>query len=219
MGLAIHSLLALVALGLVFLAVSGRQPPKNEFADLMFPLQDGTYYVVAGGSIQLLNPHVATLRSERFREYRGQSYGIDIVKVNFLGMRASVVASRNPRKYAIFGDAIYAPCSGIVLDAEDKFRDMPPPEPDRKHMTGNYVLLNCGEYEVFLGHLQEGAVRVRPGDFIETGAVLGQVGNSGNTENLTCTSTHSDHPGMPVCSLGIRFRFASMVDSCLGIAG
>src|SRR6185503_18467711 len=67
------------------------------------------------------------------------------------------------------------------LDAEDKFRDMPPPEPDRKHMTGNYVLLNCGKYEVFLGHLQERAVRVRPGDFIETGAVLGQVGNSGNT--------------------------------------
>src|SRR5688572_15462803 len=71
-----------------------------------FPLRNGVYYVAAGGSNTLVNPHVATLTAERFRDHRGQSYGIDIVKINSLDLRARGVAPRDPRKYAIFGAAV-----------------------------------------------------------------------------------------------------------------
>jgi hypothetical protein len=168
-------------MGLMLHSLSGRQLPSEESVELGFPLQNGTYYVVAGGSNELLNPHIASLGDERFGDYRGQSYAIDVVKVNHFGMRAKGVAPRDPRDYMIFGADVYAPCSGRVLFSEDGLPDMPPPRPDRDHLTGNYVFLDCSGPQVLLAHLQKGTVRVRPGDSVALGAVLGQVGNSGNT--------------------------------------
>jgi hypothetical protein len=155
-GLTGQSVLASLSIALLAYSLSARRPPGGEFVELSFPLSGGTYLVVAGGSRELVNPHLQTLANERFRDYRGQSYAIDIVKTNRFGMRAAGIAPRDPARYFIFGDAVYAPCSGTVLQVADGFPDMNPPEPDRKHVTGNYVLLNCGRLH-------------------------GRAGNSGNT--------------------------------------
>jgi hypothetical protein len=173
----------LVALSvtLISLAWAGRRPPGEQIVDLAFPLSDGTYYIVAGGSTELLNPHLQTLAAERFRRYRGQSYGIDIVKLNGLGMRASGPAPRDPRQYAIFGDSIKAPCSGTVLRTGDGLPDMSPPRTDREQLPGNFVFVQCREAQVLLGHMQRGTVRVRVGEDVTVGDVVGNVGNSGNT--------------------------------------
>jgi hypothetical protein len=57
--------------------------------------------VVAGGSVELLNPHLMTLTAERFRAYRGQSYGVDLMKLGAFGLRASGVLPSDPARYAI----------------------------------------------------------------------------------------------------------------------
>ena len=180
-GIGVRGILAICFVLLVITGLGGREPAQEEIVDLAFPLRNGTYFVVAGGSNELLNPHVGTLTAERFHSYRGESYGIDIVAVNALGMRARGIAPHDPKKYVIFGAAVYAPCSGIVLRAEDGFPDMPPPQPDRDHLTGNYVFLECAGHHILLAHFERGTVRVRPGDSVWVGAFLGQVGNSGNT--------------------------------------
>jgi hypothetical protein len=180
-GLALRGAFAIASIGLLLYAMNGREPPSEEVVDLDFPLRNGAYMVVAGGSNELLSPHVQTLTGERLRDYRGQSYGIDIVEVNALGMRARGIAPRDPREYIIFGESVYAPCSGTVLRAENGFDDMPPLQPDRDHLAGNHVFLDCSGRRVLLAHLQKGTVRVHPGDRLATGTLLGQAGNSGNT--------------------------------------
>ena len=96
--------------------------------DLAFPLRSGHYYIANGGSTELVNAHLQLLTGERFRRYRGASYGIDILALDTLGNRASGFAPRDPAQYAIFGDAIYAPCEGVVVRVEDWLPDLAPPD-------------------------------------------------------------------------------------------
>ena len=150
-------------------AMLGTRAPRDT-VDLAFPLRQGTYLVANGGRIQLLNAHLMTLTDERFVAYSGQSYGVDLVRVNRWGRRAHGFQPRAPAEYSIFGDSVFAPCA-----------DQPVPQVDRAHMAGNHVLLRCGTAWVLLGHLQAGSVRVAAGETVHVGTQLGLVGNTGNT--------------------------------------
>ena len=190
---------ALLAGAVVWLAVQGGKPPSATIVDLSFPLRSGDYYIVNGGSTNLVNAHLMTLAGERFHAYRGQSYGIDILELNALGVHSSLPAPREPGRYKIFGDSIYAPCDGIVARSEDGLPDLSPPNSDRAHMAGNYVLVECGEYldfHVLLGHMRSGSVKVHPGDYVTTETLLGEVGNSGNS-NEPHLHIHAQRPGFP----------------------
>jgi hypothetical protein len=192
-GLALNGLMAIAFVGLAGTAVAARWPPQERLIDLEFPLREGTYVVANGGSRDLVNAHIRTLTVPRLRDYRGQSYGVDIVAVDRFGMRARGLLPRDPRAYVIFGEHIHAPCSGIVLRAEDGRPDMPPPQPDREHLAGNFVFMECDGVHVLLGHMERGTVRVRPGEHVQAGVVVGHVGNSGNT-NEPHLHIHAQRP-------------------------
>ena len=179
----------------VVVAWRGRQPP-SPLVDLAFPLKNGHYLVVNGGRGVLINAHNATLEGERFRPYRGQSYGVDIVRISQWGLRADGVLPDDPAAYAIFGDAVAAPCSGRVIAAEDGAPDMSPPTPDRRHMAGNHVIIACGSAWVVLGHLRQQSLRVRAGSMVEIGSPIGVVGNSGNS-NEPHLHIHAQRPAPP----------------------
>ena len=172
--------LAVLLMGIVGLALAGRRPPGDS-VDLTFPLESGTYLVVNGGSQALINAHVGTLEGERFAPYRGQSYGVDLVRINRVGLRVLGLLPADPKVYLIYGDPVLAPCRGRVVFAEDGAADMPPPQAERAHMAGNHVILDCESVWIVLGHLQRGSVAVHVGQITELGHVLGLVGNSGNT--------------------------------------
>lgn len=160
--------------------VEGRMAPSDAI-DLAMPLEQGTYLVTSGGRTQAVNAHLATLTGERFRPFRGQSYAVDLIGVDTLGFRANGIAPRDPKAYVIYGARILAPCRGVVLGAMDGLPDMPVPEMDREHLTGNHVLLGCGDHIVALAHMAPGSVAVSVGQTVDTGHLLGRVGNSGNT--------------------------------------
>jgi len=170
---------ALVALS----AAHGGLTTSTKVVALAPALRGGPYLVTNGGSSELINAHVKTLvpTRERMLDYRGQSYGVDIVKLGPLGLRASGLRPRDPTAYRIFGERLYAPCSGLVLHAEDGLPDLPIPEMDREHMAGNHVLLQCADADVLLAHMREGSVAVATGDKLAVGAHVGAVGNSGNS--------------------------------------
>ena len=87
------------------------------------------YLVVNGGSQALTNAHLRTLEGERFTPYRGQSYGVDLVRINRVGLRVPGLLPADPAVYFIYGDPVLAPCRGRVVFAEDGAADMPPPRP------------------------------------------------------------------------------------------
>jgi hypothetical protein len=164
-------------------AWTGYQPPAVNPVSLAFPLKNGTYYIANGGSVELLNSHLDLLRSKRLRELRGTSYAVDIVKLNASGVRATGLQPTDPTQYAIFGDPLYAPCDGEVLQSANTLPDMPPPQADSKNEKGNFVLLQCNSDQsvVFMAHLKKGSVKVTAGDRVTTGQQLGEVGNSGDS--------------------------------------
>lgn len=185
--------------GLAWYILAGSRMP-SEAADLSFPLRAGSYLIVNGGSHQLINAHLATLNAERFRPWRGQSYGVDIEKIGRYGFRARGVLPADPHLYAIFGEPVYAPCAGEVIQAVDGVDEMPPPRMDREHMAGNHILLNCGINWILLGHLQKGSVRIRAGDRVQVEDWLGRVGNTGNTSEPHL-HIHAQRPGSAVAPL------------------
>jgi Peptidase family M23 len=191
--------LAALLIGIIGLAFAGRWPPFEPI-ELAFPLRSGTYLVVNGGSEALINAHLSTLEGERFAPYRGQSYGVDLVRINRVGLRVPGFLPPDPAAYLIYGDPILAPCQGRVVFAEDGAADMSPPQSDRSHMVGNHVILECGGAWIVLGHMQRGTVAVHIGQVTESGHVLGLVGNSGNTGEPHL-HIHAQRPGSTIAPL------------------
>ena len=160
-------------------ALSGYLPPGGPVVRLASPLKNGEFYVVNGGYSILINPHMKTLNHEPLRAYRGQSYALDIVKLNRYGFRAQGAWPRELAGYEIFGEPLYAPCAGEVLFTENRLSDRVPPEHDRQNPAGNFVYLECGAVGVLLAHLMQSSVAVAPGDRVREGQPIGRVGNSG----------------------------------------
>jgi hypothetical protein len=191
----------------------GRTAPAGA-VDLAFPLAPGRYLIVNGGDGPHVNAHFLTLAdNERFRPWIGLSYGVDIVGIDDFGLRASGIAPTDPAAYIIFGTGVLAPCDGDVVAVNDGLPDLPVPEKDRANLAGNFVLIACGEHHVALGHFRRGTIRVAVGERVETGMLLGEVGNSGNSDEPHLhihvqKGTAADAPlsGEPVpLTLGGRF--------------
>ena len=164
-------------------ALAGRVPQPGAMVELAFPLKAGEYLVVNGGSHLSVNAHLMTLDASipRFHAYRGQSYGVDIVKLDGWGLRASGLLPPEPSAYNIYCALVYAPCTGEVVAARDGLPDMQVPQVDRAHMAGNHVLLRCKDADVLLGHFKPGSLRVKVGDQVTVGSRIAEVGNTGNT--------------------------------------
>ena len=141
--------------------------------DLRFPLVSGTYCILQGGRGPLSNPFHFV--------YGGSRYALDIVRLNRLGNRASGLAPSTVEQYEIFGDTVIAPCDCNVLEALDIHPDRPPGRADRQGGAGNHLILQCGDLEILLAHLQHRSIRVATGESVRQGEALARVGNSGNS--------------------------------------
>lgn len=165
------------------LALKGRNPIEQEVVDIAMPLTEGIYLVAQGGSNKIVNNHYKTLDTSvpRFVTWRGQSMGLDIIKIDKLGLRADGLAPQNPEEYYTFGTPVLAPCNGIVVLAYDGVRDMPVPLMDRENKLGNYAIIECGDFFVVLAHFMKDSLLVSNGQKIKIGEPLGKMGNSGNS--------------------------------------
>ena len=102
--------------------------------ELSFPLRNGTYYISHGGSSKAVNHHYPFL---------AQKYALDIVELNNWGIRAKGLLPSNLNAYEIFGDKLFAPCSGEVLSAIDQLSDNAPFQMDTENIAGNHIIVYC----------------------------------------------------------------------------
>jgi hypothetical protein len=171
---------------LVWQSLVGRVTPSGEMLDLATPLQGAGFCVISGGASPLLNFHMETLAPGK-ENYRGQSYGVDFIALSPLGLRTRdahlfEAAPRDPRAYRIFGAEVRAPCAGEVMSTRADMADQAAGEPNLSAMPGNHVILRCERYDVLLAHLREGSVAVTVGERVAVGTRLGEVGNTGATD-------------------------------------
>ena len=151
--------------------------PKTQ---LSFPLE-GHFIVLAGSDFN--EPH---------RQEWSQHFALDILALgpNFELFQGS--GDKN-EDYVTWGVPILAPADGVVTYArndipdnkkpmvvdKDSFADLPDP---LWAIGGNCVVIDHGNGEYsFLAHMQHGSVRVKTGESVRRGDVLGMLGNSGNS--------------------------------------
>tara|TARA_R100001039_G_C1851890_1_gene112583 strand:+ start:459 stop:1424 length:966 start_codon:yes stop_codon:yes gene_type:complete len=185
-----HSVIIVIAavLGLLggylsWQAIEGRMLPEETVVDIAAPFPPGHYLIAHGGSTPMINVHLGTLNPaiERFRAWRGQSKAFDILRITPMGFHKTGWQPTDPAMYTTFGVPVLSPCNGEIALAVDGIQDMPVPQVDRDHMAGNFVAVNCGDFFVILGHFRQHSIAVTAGDRVQTGAFLGEMGNSGNT--------------------------------------
>jgi Peptidase family M23 len=179
---------AMIGLGLFgaylsFQAFQGRRLPNTGTVDIAMPFSEGVYLVGHGGSNEMINAHVSALdpANERYRPWRGQSYALDLIKIDEWGLRTRRWRPEDPERYDTFRTSVVAPCAGTVAIATDGLPDMKVPERDRKNLAGNHVILQCEGFAIVLAHLRQGSVAVSKGQALKLGDKIGEVGNSGNT--------------------------------------
>jgi hypothetical protein len=156
--------------------------PAADIATTPYQLPfEGTWLVVWGGDTELENYHVSTPNQRH-------AYDILIWKD---GATYSGDGTANEQYYA-WGQKVLAPAGGTVVAVLNDQEDLLPnqiadPEAAQQiapatHPAGNHVVIQvAGSEFVLLAHIQQGSVRVQPGDDVRAGDVLGLVGNSGNT--------------------------------------
>ena len=122
--------------------------------------------------------------------------------------------------YPSYRQPLIAAAAGRVVRARDGIRDNRPqgtlPKlPPIDETVGNHVILRIGGVHLLYAHMTRGSVRVRVGQRVRRGQVLGLLGNSGNSSTPHLHFQVSTRPTFfPTDSLPYtfeRFRFLGQI--------
>jgi len=187
-------------MGLWFLPHRPKIPvPDAHKSRLSLPFR-GRWLVKWGGDTKELNYHHDT---------PSQRFAFDFLAVNENGETQKGNGLSN-EDYFAFGREILAPGDGVVTDVITGVRDNVPGSMNPYSALGNAVLIRHRQYEVsVLAHLKFGSIRVKVGDKVKRGKVIGLCGNSGNSSE---PHLHYHLQNTPIIQdgTGIKCRFERM---------
>lgn len=144
---------------------------KRNITKMSMPFK-GEWTIFWGGDTKELNYHVVA---------KFQKNAFDIVVNNAEGKSYKSDGKINEDYYA-FGKDLLAPCDAEVVLAVDGIKDNIPGILNPIYMLGNSVLLKTKNNEYILfAHFKQHSIKVKQGDLVKSGQVLGLCGNSGNS--------------------------------------
>ncbi|MHA1218211.1 MAG: M23 family metallopeptidase [Candidatus Heimdallarchaeaceae archaeon] len=130
------------------------------------------------------------------RRMHSQEFGFDLVKVD-KDMNLSTNSGKKNEMFSFYGEEVIAIADGVVVDTFDHLPENPAagellPEEDLGKIimelgylpiaAGNYVVIeHPGKEYSFYAHLIPNNLKVKSGDKVKQGQVLGLLGNSGNS--------------------------------------
>ncbi|MGE0225293.1 MAG: M23 family metallopeptidase [Acetobacteraceae bacterium] len=133
------------------------------------------------------NPHRNVRVAAGTRIGTAETFAIDFLRVD--GNRFYEGDGKSNAQYPFFGAPVHAAAAGIVVARHDGMDESIPFQPATtlhkpEDFGGNYVLVRQAEgVYAFYAHLQKGSVKVAVGQRVAAGAVIGKLGNSGNSSN------------------------------------
>ena len=132
----------------------------------------GEWFVFWGGDTKQQNYHVA---------HQAQKNAFDIMIMGANGKSYKTDGKTNEDYYA-FGQPLTSPCDGEVVLAVDGVKDNIPGEMNTMFITGNAVVIKTANNEYLLfANFKQYSIKVKQGDKIKQGQLLGLCGNSGNS--------------------------------------
>ncbi len=164
----------LFAIGWVFLLLELYQisrPPDRAEAVLIDAPFRGEWEVFHGGRSPLINHHYGISAQQNALDIDRALHGPPPEK-----------AAGKLESYAAFGEHLYAPADGMIVEAVNDLPDNPIGKTDEVHLLGNHITIEIGKDRyALMAHLMRGSVTVKNGDRVKKGQQVARCGNSGNT--------------------------------------
>ena len=142
-------------------------------------------------------------------DYFAQTYGFDLLQVDWAHKPVKFY-KKSALSYVLgqvhlsdcycYGKPIYAPISGVVVESQDGYPERDPVQPihdisialknawffnpekqNVQDIACNYIIIRGEEACTFLGHMQKGSIKVKNGEKIKSGDLIGNIGHSGNS--------------------------------------
>ncbi len=188
--------------------VDTRPPP------LIAPPLRGPGWVVGNGCCSDLTSHRLAVLGVDGGIHASERFAID-----FFQLRPNGFLLDGPiddlSSYPFFGDQVHSVAPGRVVGIQ---KGLPETQPELSlppslawRAGGNYVAVRLSKHRyAFYAHLQPGSTRVKVGDRVKTGQVLGLLGSSGNS-NFPHLHFHLMDGPEPLASSGIPYRFRKFV--------
>ncbi|MEU8866567.1 M23 family metallopeptidase [Streptomyces umbrinus] len=151
--------------------------------NLRAPVRPGTWY--SSESCCGNTHHRRGLGPINGRFHVPQRFAIDWYRVGGQGQTWEGDPARLT-SYLSYRQPVVASAGGRVVEVQDGIADnqppVTPPVPPIEDTVGNHVTVEVapGRYLLY-AHLKPGSLKVREGDRVESGQVLGLIGNSGNS--------------------------------------
>lgn len=194
------------------LAFVGDPLPVGPPAIVVEPPLKGKRWVVGGGCCTPYSYHRGATLPINGGVHVAERFAIDFVQLNDKNMLFEG-DMKQVADYAYFGAEVHAVADGMVVAVENDLPEQIPgklPEDATIQMAGgNYAVVDIGGgHFAFYAHMQPGSVRVKAGDKVATGQVLGLLGNSGNTDTPHLHFHVMDGPS-PLLANGLPYAFSS----------
>jgi hypothetical protein len=149
------------------------------------PLRGGEW--LAGNGPSNTSGHRRALIPVAGQAHIAQRFAIDWVRLREEG-RTFTGDPKDNKNYRCYGAEALAVADAVVAAVKDGIPENVPGPTSRavpitlETVGGNHVILDLGEGRyAFYAHLQPGSLRVKVGDKVRRGQVVGLVGNSGNS--------------------------------------
>ena len=156
----------------------------------------GTWYTLSGGE---------ELSTNALANAPAMRYG-HVMTVRKDGARFAN-DGKDLEDYYCYGEPIYAPAAGEVLSVHDGMKDNPPRVESQKGYQGNHVVLKIApDVYFFVFNLKAKSVRVKPGQKVAQGDVLGACGASGSASEPQVQFHFQNSPDFPL-SEGLPVRY------------
>jgi hypothetical protein len=180
-------------------------------AIVVAPPLRGPGWVVANGCCNEFNAHRGTVLPVNGAAHVAERFAIDFVQIDPMGRLFN--GPLELTSYPYFGDEIHSATAGTVVSVLDNVPETPPGSLPvgitAEQAGGNHVVvaIGGGRY-AFYAHMQPGSVRVKAGQKVKVGQVLGLLGNSGNSDgpHLHFHIMSTPHP---LEANGMPYRFSN----------
>jgi murein DD-endopeptidase MepM/ murein hydrolase activator NlpD len=145
--------------------------PERNKTKLLLPFND-EWTVFWGGDTKEQNYHI---------EHQAQKNAFDFLITDETGKSFQTNGQTN-EDYFAFGKEIFAPCDGEIVLVVDGVKDNVPGNLNPIYIPGNTVIIKTENDEyLFFAHFKQHSIKVKEGQKIAQGALLGLCGNSGNS--------------------------------------
>ncbi|QTA38830.1 M23 family metallopeptidase [Thermosipho ferrireducens] len=187
------------------------QKPENYKQSTEFSLPFKGFWFVENGGV--------TKDTSHSWEVINQRYAYDFVIKDNHGKTYRNNGKKLEDYYA-YEKPIMAPADGVIVQIRDDVPDsakIGKIDWKSKDFRGNFVIIQHSKNEYsFLAHLKQGSVKVKVGDKVKRGQIIGLCGNSGHSTEPHLHFHVQDRPNF-FFSMGLPIRFTNFISKTLNM--